>query len=401
VDFGSHSVRAGYSGEELPKCVFPNAIGVLQQPERQTLFDSIYLDRPRPGMEVCSPMKNGLVDNWELFEELLAYTLDQRLNGDVAHSPLMMTDPAWNTKEKRIKLTELIFEKFNSIAFYLVKSPVCTTFANGKSSGIVLDAGATHTTAVAVYEGHILRRSITSSPLGSNFLQNSIGEYLKKNEVDLSLRWEITDRNFTEINQNPIFKKKAIAEVTQSWRSYQTQLILEDISKHVFQISDISDASNSDELSKWPSEVYEFPTGYRKAFGAERFKIAEPLFNPALVEGSKTTTNGVADLVTNSLHKCDADIRSALMSNVIITGGNSLISGFTERLVAELQKRTPPALRFKLVNQQTGFQATTERLFSPWIGGSILSSLGTFHQMWISKKDYEESGGKVVEAKCF
>ena len=39
--------------------------------------------------------------------------------------------------------------------------------------------------------------------------------------------------------------------------------------------------------------------------------------------------------------------------------------------------------------------------FSPWIGGSILSSLGTFHQMWISKKDYEESGGKVVEAKCF
>ena len=100
-------------------------------------------------MEVCSPMKNGLVDNWELFEELLAYTLDQRLNGDVAHSPLMMTDPAWNTKEKRIKLTELIFEKFNSIAFYLVKSPVCTTFANGKSSGIVLDAGATHTTAVA------------------------------------------------------------------------------------------------------------------------------------------------------------------------------------------------------------------------------------------------------------
>ena len=138
--------------------------------------------------------------------------------------------------------------------------------------------------------------------------------------------------------------------------------------------------NNDEELSRWPNEEYEFPTGYRKSFGAERFKIAEPIFNPSLVEGTTTTTNGAANLVTydhffgfihfipfyhcrNAVHKCDADVRSALMSNVIITGGNSLISGFTERLVAELQKRSPPALRFKLVNNHLGFQATTERLF--------------------------------------
>jgi actin-related protein len=32
----------------------------------------------------------------------------------------------------------------------------------------------------------------------------------------------------------------------------------------------------------------------------------------------------------------------------------------------------------------------SERRFGSWIGGSILASLGTFHQMWISKKEYEE-----------
>ena len=77
VDFGSHNVRAGYSGEELPKCVFPNAIGILQHPQRRTLFDSTYLDLPRSGMEISSPMKNGLVENWEIFEEILGYTLNQ------------------------------------------------------------------------------------------------------------------------------------------------------------------------------------------------------------------------------------------------------------------------------------------------------------------------------------
>ena len=50
------------------------------------------------------------------------------------------------------------------------------------------------------------------------------------------------------------------------------------------------------------------------------------------------------------------------MSNVILTGGNSLLTGFSERLVNELQARTPPALRFKLINLQSP-QMTTERLF--------------------------------------
>jgi actin-related protein len=29
-----------------------------------------------------------------------------------------------------------------------------------------------------------------------------------------------------------------------------------------------------------------------------------------------------------------------------------------------------------------------------WIGGSILASLSTFQQMWISKEEYNESGNQ-------
>ena len=56
---------------------------------------------------------------------------------------------AWNQPEKREKLTEIMFEKFNLPAFYLAKTPVLACYANGRASGIVLDAGATHTTATA------------------------------------------------------------------------------------------------------------------------------------------------------------------------------------------------------------------------------------------------------------
>ena len=39
--------------------------------------------------------------------------------------------------------------------------------------------------------------------------------------------------------------------------------------------------------------------------------------------------------------------------------------------------------------------------YSVWIGGSILASLSTFQQMWISKQEYDESGPGIVHRKCF
>merc|ERR1712209_13645 len=42
-----------------------------------------------------------------------------------------------------------------------------------------------------------------------------------------------------------------------------------------------------------------------------------------------------------------------------------------------------------------------ERKYSVWIGGSILASLSTFQQMWISKQEYDECGPAIVHRKCF
>lgn len=45
--------------------------------------------------------------------------------------------------------------------------------------------------------------------------------------------------------------------------------------------------------------------------------------------------------------------------------------------------------------------APPERKYSVWIGGSILASLSTFQQMWISKPEYDEAGPSIVHRKCF
>lgn len=55
------------------------------------------------------------------------------------------------------------------------------------------------------------------------------------------------------------------------------------------------------------------------------------------------------------------------------------------------------SMRLKVISAP----GATERRFGAWTGGSILSSLGSFQQMWVSKQEYEEGGKAVVQTKCF
>lgn len=135
---------------------------------------------------------------------------------------------------------------------------------------------------------------------------------------------------------------------------------------------------------------------FPQEYGTERFKITESLFDPSYIKGVGSTMLGMSHVVSTSIGLCDIDLRPSLYSGVIVTGGNSLLNGFVDRLNRDLSSRTPPNMRFKLISA-TG---TTERRFGSWIGGSILASLGSFQQMWISKQEYEESGKTQVDRKC-
>ena len=95
-----------------------------------------------------------------------------------------------------------------------------------------------------------------------------------------------------------------------------------------------------------------------------------------------------------------------------------MFAGIGDRMTKELTTLVPPAHKVKVKNifllrlyftkRDLNFSififqviCPPERKYSVWIGGSILSSLSTFQQMWISKQEYDESGPGIVHRKCF
>jgi actin len=69
-----------------------------------------------------------------------------------------------------------------------------------------------------------------------------------------------------------------------------------------------------------------------------------------------------------------------------------MFPGLRDRLKKELTVLVPSSMKVEVL-------ASPERKYFTWTGGSMMASLSTFEQMWISKQEYEESGPSIVHRK--
>lgn len=142
--------------------------------------------------------------------------------------------------------------------------------------------------------------------------------------------------------------------------------------------------TNLDLARSHPPRSFEMPDGYNQMFSEERYRAAEALFDAKMALSNGTVAvpmqhETIPALVQQSLAQVDVDIRPLLLGNIVVVGGSSLLYGFNERLKLELEQLYPgPRVRIYSAGN------TVERKYSSWIGGSILASLGTFHQVrWL------------------
>lgn len=457
LDPGYSSVRAGFAGEDTPKSIIPSYYGETGDSANLRLFGDHVIDRPRENMAIKNPLnQDGLVDDWDAAEALWQYSFAAKLTGlrpnkalqewlnnpenvpnlqqamreaentekPLEDHPLFMTEPSWNTAKAREKCAEIAIESWGTPAFYIGRQGVMAAFASGKATALIVDIGASNTSVTPVHDGIILKKSVQRSHLAGNFISSQIRNMLASNQpepITITPHYLIKSKTAVDASQpaNAILRDfpPGFKPPQPSFRRYQEERTLLEFKELVVQVwpgpipllSSTNGVTQEEIARGYPGKTFEFPDGYNQLFSSDRYKVAESLFDhrayiaqPSNLHSSHeaftsppTQEQTLTAMIRASLSHVDVDIRPLMLANVVVTGGSSLLPGLTERLNNELQ-RMFPSTRVRL--QAAG--NVPERKFGSWIGGSIMASLGTFHQMWISRKEFEEHGGGIVEKRC-
>ncbi|CAG9333370.1 unnamed protein product [Blepharisma stoltei] len=366
IDNGSGMCKAGIAGDDAPRAVFPSIVGRPRMPgiivgtEQKEVYIGDEAQAKRGVLNLKYPIEHGIVTNWDDMERIWHHTFFNELRVPADEHPVLLTEAPLNPKNNREKMTQIMFETFNVPAFYVAIQAVLSLYSSGRTTGMVVDSGDGVTHVVPIYEGYALPHAIQ--------------------------RIDVAGRDLT------LHLVRLMTERGHSLTNSAEKEIVRDIKEKLCYVAlDFQEEMNKSRTSSEIEKNYEMPDGSTVTLGSERFRAPEALFQPSLLG---LDIDGMDETTYKSIMKCDLDIRRDLYGNVVMSGGSTMYPGIAERLNKELVAKAPPSMKIKVV-------APPERKYSVWIGGSILSSLSSFQQMWVTKAEYDEAGASIVHRKCF
>jgi len=378
-DNGSGMCKAGFAGDDAPRSVFASVIG---KPRMQSGlgFGADHKDaylgeeaqKKRGVLTLKYPIEHGIVTDWSDMEKIWHHAFFNELRVSPEEHPVLLTEAPLNPKKNREKMTQILFETFNVPAMYVAIQAVMSLYASGRTTGVVMDSGDGVSHTVPIYEGYAIPHAILRIDLAGRDLTQFMGRLLM-------------DRGHT-------LASSAEREIVRDIKEKLCHVVLD----YEAQLEEAEGRRKRQKVSEDASDKevpFELPDGTIVMIGPERFKCPELLFRPDLL-GKEA--DGIHTMTFKSILSCEVDLRRDLYSNVVLSGGTTMLPGLAERMAKELRELAPSSMQTKV-----RVHAPPERKYSVWIGGSTLASLASFSKMWITRDEFNESGPSLVHSKCF
>ena len=379
-DTGTGMIKCGWSGEYLPRIHLPVVVGrmaagrdsssVSYGGDKSNQIDLVIGDDARTQssyLRISHPMSNGVVSNWNdmeavwdhAFRSLVGLSPEDDFLPDLS---IVQTEPAFNPKQNREKMIEMMFETFKAKSVNISVQAALALCARGNRSGVVVDAGDGVTHIVPVFEGYVQTDAVRRVDVAGRQVTSRLFELIGRQCPSLD-----AERDFSlvqKIKETFCFVAPSSAKLVNYRRL----------------------CADTQTLTK----TFILPDGSSISLGAERFLAPEVLFTPSLLGNSATSElRGISDLLLDAIASSPVDIRRPLFRSVLLSGGATLTRGLGRRLRGDLA-RNPHGVAVEV-------DESPQREFLAFRGGAAMAEMyRDVKEWWVSKADYAELGPSAV-----
>ena len=368
IDLGSYEIKAGFhTSNQYPSIKFLSYIG---EPKFNKIIRQINIhntekrdqyvgDDCTPYLGILKlhyPIKHGAFTNEDDIPLVFNHIFNKLgLEGNGVDHPLLIAEALLNPKDNREKISEILFEKYNIPGLVFGYQPSLSLFSLSSTIGVVLESGDGVSQICSIIDGY----SIPCSFIRYNFGGNDVNEYLRQ-----------------------ALKKKGIELISDT-----EKLLLHEIKiKHV--LCQIAETKSEEERSS----TYRLPDSRVIEIDNNEYSASNVMFNPSLVGKNYL---GLHQMVATCIEKVNLEYREKLCNNIKLTGGNSSMKNFNQVMHTQLQDILPK-------NKGISIKVNTINCtISSWNGGNIITELGIFKDLLVTKKEWDEQGKDIVHKKSF
>ncbi|KAF2025961.1 actin-domain-containing protein [Setomelanomma holmii] len=397
IDNGACSIKAGLvpgtsNAPTYDDCrVIPNCIA------RSTRDKCTYVGSELDGckdfgeLAFRRPVEKGFIVNWEAekaiwehefmgaaVEEVLKVSYSRQRQAkpaqcDPRETNLLLTEKPNCPKELQKNCDEIVFEQFEFASYYRCVGPRLNAYhplspaslaALPQECLLVIDTSYSDTTILPLYNGKLIQSAVRRLTVGGKLLTNYIKELASLRHYNLMEETYLMNEIKEAISYVAPSPQHFSMDLERTWKGRLGNKRERDLSVVVdYVLPDYETAIHGHARPHDPAksrmrrglQPLQGPREDLLPMGNERFAVPELLFNPSDIGIQEA---GIPGAVMESMKGLPEALRVGMLSNVVVVGGNSLITGFIERLEDELRALVPAQyLNSCFINVQLPFGA--------------------------------------------
>ncbi|XP_061577519.1 actin-related protein 6 [Cololabis saira] len=388
LDNGAYTAKIGYCQDKvsvIPNCQFRSKTSRLKT------FTANQLDEIKDpsGLFYILPYQKGYLVNWDVQRKVWDHLFGKEMfKVDFPDTSIVITEPYFNFSSIQESMNEILFEEYQFQSVLRINSGSLSAhnYFHTKPSELcclVVDSGFSFTHIIPYCRSKKLKDGIRRINVGGKLLTNHLKEIISYRQLHVMDETHVINQVKEDVCyvSQQFYKDMEIAQLKGEDNTLMRDYVLPDFS------------SIKKGFCK-PREEMIFSGKYKTGeqilrLANERFAVPEMLFHPSDIGIQEM---GIPEAIVDSVQSLPEEMQPHFYQNIILTGGNSLFTGYRERLEAELRSLVPTHLPVSVL-------LPPNPVCYSWEGGKLLAHNPDYDDMVVMREDYEENGHFICEEK--